>query len=311
MCNQKLILIIVIVPLLIGCATANYKFTNEAKHQLDYQKQKQTYSKVNFGISRLEEIPSEYWSNKEFVSVLTVMEKEIYAKKAGSNYRARPFMGFLINPLILGFPIYKMASTIADQSASPEFHKNINTTASNSRWIKEEVFFELLKQRLIFPSPVQPSFKLITYDASKKQEVKWKPEIESDAYVSISVVVFMQADPNFVGAEPKAKMIVNTGISVVSKEEMQRQMAFFKNFSLPQKKVEYMSSFEAQHLLTEMQREKIHQGTYQGWIIKETEFFEHSRWLSDNGNFFEKNIKALAEESIVELSQKIGKGVSP
>ena len=312
MYNQKWILILVTVSLLIGCATANYKFTNEAKHQLDPQKQTQTYSKVIFGISGLEEIPSDYWSNKKFVSVLTVMEKKINAEYAGSkNRQALEMASLMSNPMLFGLAgIMANRYIVGKLYPSPEFHKNINSTASNSKWIKEEFFFDLLKQRLIFPSPVKPSFKLITYDSLKKEEVKWNPEIEYDANVSISVMVYMQPDPNFEGAEPRAKMIAVTGVYVASTEKMERIMAFFKKFSLA-KKGEIMSYSEAEPFLEELQREKILYGTYQGGFIKETEFIEHSRWLSDNGNFLEKNIKALFEESIVELSQKIGKGASP
>ena len=309
MLTQKLIFIIVIILVLIGCAIGDPKFTNA----VDY---KFTNAEVDFGIRGLEEIPSSYWIDKEFVSVLTVMEKKISAEYAGSKNRQALEMASLIsNPILFGFVGIMVNSYIRKQLyPSPEFQKNINSAASNSRWIKEEFFFDLLKQRLIFPSPVQPSFKLTTYDAIKKQEVKWKPEIESDAYVTISVVVFMQADPNFEGAEPKAKMVFITNTSVIGKEEMQRQMAFFeKKFpSLGSRHGSEPIYFpEAQPILAGIQREKILHGTYQGSIFKETEFFEHSRWLSDNGNFFEKNIKALAEESIFELSQKIGKGASP
>lgn len=279
----------------------------------------------DLGLRGLEEIPFGFWSDFKSVSVDIMMDKNIHAEHAGSlagqakakvahgahtagtvTHAVGPMMGVMFNPILFMFvPLAVSIATGAVAHDSPEFHKDINNTVSIFSCTKKEFLLDLLKQRLSFPSQIQLSYKMRPYEASKEQE-DYDDETENDVYIIIFASFTMQADPNLSGSEPKAKLVASASASVASKGAMERQTAFFQKFSLPLKKNERMSFLEQRRFISEMRREKILQGTYQGNVIKKTEFFEHSRWLSDNGIFLEESMKELLQKSILELSQKIG-----
>ncbi len=279
----------------------------------------------DLGYRGLEEIPSGFWSDFKSVSVTILMDKNIHAEFAGGRnkstnlfpigmlaYGLAPLGGVLLNPVLsMGVPLAVDGATATGGLDSPEFHRDINNTISNSSCSRKEIFFNSIKQGLTFPSQVRPSYKTATLEVSNCIGFQVNTGMESDAYVNINVMLLMHPDFEHKGTEPRAQMLAFTGLEVATKDAMQRRADFFQKFSSPKYRSEDMSSSECQHLLPEMKREKIFRGTYQGYVIKKTELFAHSKWLSDNGIFLEETINALLQKSVLELSQKIGKGANP
>jgi hypothetical protein len=270
-----------------------------------------------YGIRGLEEIPSGFWCDYKSVSVTIWMEKNIDAEKAGGRrkstnlfpygmlaYGLAPVGGVLLNPVLsMGVPLAIDATTDGKSLDSTEFHKDINNTISNSSCTKEKIFLDLIKQKLTFLTMVQPSYKMETLEETNLPFFERNAEMESDAYVSISLRLFMSPDFKHKDPDPRAKMVAITSLVVATKDSMQRQADFSKKFSSPKDKILRMSC-------SEVQREKLFQGTYNGYVIKETESFAHSKWLSDNGIFLEETIKELLQKSLFELNQKIRTGTS-
>jgi hypothetical protein len=249
------------------------------------------------------------------------MEKNIHAETVwggnkstdlfticGVPYTLVPLAGVSLNPIIaMGVPLAVDTATAGKSLDSSEFHRDINNTISNSCCTKEEIFLDLIKQRLTFPTPARLSYKMATLEVSSWSGFQGNAEMESDAYVNIRVMLLMLPDFMQKGPEQKAQMVAFTSLEVATKDAMRRRADFFQKFSSPRDRYENMSSFERKHLLSEMQHEKIFQGTYQGCIVKKTELFAHSEWLSDNGIFLEKTIKSLLQKSVLELSERFRK----
>lgn len=297
---KNCILILVLI-LLTSCASTSIRGTED------------------FGVRGLEEIPSGFWSDCKSVSVTIHMDKNIHAECAGQSkstnlfpygmlaYGLAPFGGVILSPVLsMGVPLAIDAATESSGLDSSEFHRDINNTISKTSYSRKEFLLNCIKPGLTFPSQVQPSYEMANWEGSNCIGCEVNTGMESDAYININVRLFMYPDFEHKDTEPRAQMVIFTSLIVTTKDAMQQQADFFQKRSLPKEKSANMISSEMQHHLSEVQREKIYRGTYLNFIIKKTEFFAHSKWLSDDGNFLKENIKELLQRSLIELTQKIG-----